>query len=235
MRKLLQAAGLALAVALTWFAIWHTMMSADVARVKASIDYQYQALRATNRTMSIKADKVYATGFPFKFLIAVERPTLSMVDGTETFAVSVPKLTLSAANAELGRYQVNLPNTIEALYAKDGAAPEHYTVNPVGVDGWPALYFSAEKGGMPCGPLTGKACEAVPADAPLISYGLALPKSITLHMGLNGETRDVSFQMMAIPVPVIQPIPADMSRPLQLAVGVLREALVFKTPDTPGN
>ena len=35
---------------------------------------------------------------------------------------------------------------------------------------------------------------------------------------------------MEINVPIFQPIPADMSLPLEIFVGMLREALVFKTP-----
>lgn len=229
MRKLWMMVAVFFVAALLWLAIWHAMMSGDVARVKASIDYHYQHLREVNRTMSLKADAVYATGFPFSFMVAIEGATLSMVEGDETFAVEIPKLTLASSDAALGRYRVNLPATVEALYAKNGAPPEHYIVTP---DAMPQLMLSAQNGNQRCGALTGVRCVPTEKNAPLVSYAVGVPASISLHMQLAGEVRDATFTLspIAITLPIFQPIPQDMSRSLQLFVGVLREALVFKTP-----
>ena len=227
MRKLLQAAGLALAVALAWYGIWSVLVAADVARVKNSIAYQYQHLRTANRFVSLEADSVSAAGFPFAFHVVVRRATLSMVDGNETFAVSIPELTMEKMDSAQGIFRVILPNTVQALYAKDGQAPEHYLAR---VDAMPVLNLSAQDATNPCGFGTDRACPPVAADAPLVSYALAVPKAISVHMELAADARDVTFDLapMALPVPVYQPIPANMSGPLQLAVGVLREALVYK-------
>ncbi|MFZ4540350.1 MAG: hypothetical protein ACOYNL_00890 [Rickettsiales bacterium] len=225
MRRLLQGAIIAAIIASGWFIVWNILMAADIARVKTSIAYHYKELRTVNRTLSLEADAVYATGFPFRFDIAVKRATLSMVDGEETFAISIPLLTMEKTDSGQGTYRVILPSTVEALYAKNGSAPENYIVS---ADVMPKLNLSASK--EMCGPLQGKRCSDVPADAPLVSYAIGLPKSITLHMTLANESRDANFTMPSIDIPIYQPIPKDMSRPLQLFVGVLREALVFKTP-----
>lgn len=222
--KLLAAA---FALILAWFGIWSLLMADDVARVKASIDHHYQQLRSVNRTMSLVADSVAASGFPFAFEITVKRATLSMVDGDETFAISIPALTMKATDSGQGTYRVTLPETIEALYAKNGQAPEQYRVT---MNTTPKLNLSAADASKPCGPLMGRACADVAADAPLVSFALGLPSSITLHMQLDDKTRDARFELPVIDVPMYQPIPRDMSRPLQLFVGVLREALVFNTP-----
>lgn len=202
-------------------------MAPDVARVKASIDYHYQQLRTHSRIMSLEADAVKASGFPFGFNIRVDRATLSMVDGGETFAVSIPSLTLTASDSSQGTYRVTLPATIEALYAKNGQAPEHYLVT---ADAIPQLNLSAADASVSCGPLTGKACTDVPSSAPIISYAVGLPGAITLHMQLGEKMRDARFELPRIQVPIYQQIPQDLSGPLQLFVGVLREALVYNTP-----
>jgi len=194
--------------------------------VKASIAFHYQQMRTANRNASLEADLVEASGFPFSFNIRVNRATLSMVEGDETFGISIPSLTMRVSSSGQGIYRVDLPNTVEALYAKNGSAPEHYVVM---ADALPKLNLSAVAASNACGPLTGKACEDVAVNAPLISYALGLPEAITLRMQLGEKTRDARFELPAITVPVYQPIPADMSRALQLFVGVLREALVFNT------
>lgn len=201
-------------------------MAADVARVKASIDYHYQQLRSQSRIMSFEADSVAASGFPFAFNIRVVRATLSMVDGDETFAVSIPALTMASSDSGQGIYRVMLPSAMEALYAKNGSAPEHYVVT---ADEMPKLNLSAADASKPCGPIVGTPCVDVAEDAPLISFAVGLPKSITLRLQLADKTRDARFEMPAIHVPIYQPIPNDLTRPLQLFVGVLREALVFNT------
>ena len=134
---------------------------------------------------------------------------------------------LTPVDAVQGRYRVALPNHIDALYATDGAAPESYTVT---MDAVPSLLLRAQGDSRVCSDLPGMGtCAPVTADAPLISYALQLPASITLHMALGGETRDVKFAAPAFNVPLFLPIPAEIDGPLGLAIGVLREALVFKS------
>lgn len=227
MHHFLKLVAVALALVLAWFGIWSLIMAPHVARVKASIDYHYQQLRTHSRVMSLEADSVTASGFPFAFNVRVNRATLSMVDGNETFAISIPSLTMTSSDSSQGTYRVHLPKTVEALYAQNGQAPEHYLVTP---DSLPKLNLSATDATKPCGPLAGRKCVDVAANAPLISYAVGLPSSITLHMQLGEKTRDARFDLPPIQVPIYQPIPNDLSRPLQLFVGVLREALVYNTP-----
>ncbi len=227
MRRLLQAATITLAIVVIWYGIWSWLMAADVARVQASITHQYQAMRTTSQVMSLEADAVSATGFPFRFAVKVKRATLSMVEGDESYAISIPELTMEAMDSDAGTYRVQLPATVQALYAKAGSAPEHYTVTMSVI---PKLNLSASESTQSCGPMTGHACPTVAKDAPLISYALQIPKSVTLHMVLGADARDAEFTSpMAVDVPIYQPIPNDLRGALQLAVGTLREALVFKT------
>lgn len=225
-RPLLLIVG-ALGLVALWYGAWSAIVAPDVARVKASVAHHYTQLRTANRNVSLEADAVEAAGFPFAFNVRVTRATLSMVDGDETFAVSIPSLTLQTTDSSQGTYRVALPATVEALYAKNGAAPEHYSVT---MDRVPKLSLSAKDAKQACGPLAGKPCEDVAADAPLISYAVGLPSRIVLHMQLGAKSRDAAFDLIAIDVPIYQEIPTSMSSPLQLFVGILREALVFNTP-----
>lgn len=232
MRSALTIAGGLLALLLVWFAIWFVMMRPHVARIEASLKYQNEQQKiygAFKPILNIKYDDVYATGFPFRFEVAVVRPTLSMIYVNETYAVSFPQVTLSSSDSALGRYRVNVPATIEAFYAKDGGVPEHYTATARPV---PDLLLSAQAADVKCGPLTGKACSPVAADAPIVSYAVGLPKAIQLHMVLNGKTRDVHFPIapVEIKLPIFRTIPNDLSTPLEIFVNILREGLVFNTP-----
>jgi hypothetical protein len=58
MRRLIPGFVFALFIVLVWYAIWSWMMAADVARVKATISYQYTHLRERNQTTSLEADDV---------------------------------------------------------------------------------------------------------------------------------------------------------------------------------
>jgi hypothetical protein len=229
MHILVKAVASAVVLTLAWFGVWYAMLAGDVARVKASLAYHNEAFRATKSTVNFKADAVYPTGFPFRFAVGIDRPTLSMVDGDESFSVSFARVTLTPLDAAQGTYRLNLPAEVEALYAKNGQAPEHYFVT---ADMVPQVQLSARDAKARCGPMTGTPCPEVAADAVLASFALGLPKTITLTMTLNGASRAAAFPLspIAINVPVFQPIPADVSWSLQLFVGVLREALVHKTP-----
>ncbi len=226
MRQLFKFIGIIVALIAIWLIVWLSIMRADVARVEASLRHHNEAFRTAVSTVNLKYDDVHATGFPFRFQVAVVRPTLSMVDGDESFSVSFARVLLTPIDAGQGRYRVELPREVEALYGKNGAAPEHYVVM---ADVVPQLNLSAADSKKQCGPIVGKPCEDVAADAPIISYAVGFPPSINLTMTLNGESRVANFPLPPIPVPVFQPIPAHVAGSLQLFVGVLREALVYKT------
>ena len=227
MRKLINSLLLFLFLTLAWYGFWRYEIADDVTRIKTSIDYQNQQFKTTNPTMVFKAESVTPSGFPFHFRIKVTRATLSMINGRDTYAVSIPELYLEPGDTDQGRYTLHLPPTIDALYATDGKAPENYRITPNPI---PAIAIRAQGDSQQCSNFPGmKRCDPVKPDAPIISYAAQLPKSITLHMELNGESRDAAFEMIPIDIPIFQTIPTDLVRPLELFIGVLREALVFKT------
>lgn len=224
MRSALNILAALVVATLVWFGVWFYLMGEHVARVEASLHYHNERMREARPTVNLKFDSVHATGFPLRMEIAVDRPTLSMVDGTESFAVSFERVTLAPAGE--GTYQVNLPPRIESIYAKDGAAPEHYSAV---VDMIPGVMLSTREAGLGCGPLVGTTCTPLSPDAPLISYSLDLPPAITLTMSLGSESKAANFVMPPLDFPVFMSIPEDMRRPLQLFVAIQRETLVFGT------
>lgn len=206
MRKLLVAILLLLVAAGGWFFLWRSMMADDVAQVEATIKHHYDTIKATTPSATLKADAVYATGFPFQFRVAVHRPTLTQVWGSESYAVSFEKIELSRVNAS--RFKVIAPATFDAMYAIVGGAPEQYRVT---LNESPQLW------------LEGKAGEA------LTQYGVVLPKKLVLDVGFNNQTKQIGFDFpVQLPAPVFAPIPADVSNPLQIFIAMLREAMIFQ-------
>ena len=226
MRRLVLNIVLALGLVILWYGFWRFAMADDVARVKHSIAYQNQQFKTVNPTIVLKAESVSPAGFPFNSRVRVERIQLSIIDGKETYAILVPELFLKAMDSDQGRYRVELPATVSALYAMDGLAPENYTVT---MDKIPELLLRAQANSQQCSGLPGsKPCDAVAADAPLITFAPNIPASVMLHIELNGKSRDAQFTATPVNLPVFMDIPKAMARPLQLAVGVLREAMVFQ-------
>lgn len=225
MRKFAAIVAAALLLVAGWYGVWNSMLSADVARVKASIDHHYRAIKEKHPHVTLKADDVYATGFPFGFRIAVDRPTLTQIAGRESFAISIPRVELEKVSDAEGRYRLHAPATFDAMYATEGQAPELYsiTVNEV-----PAMLLRAQADSRACSPLPGaQRCAPVAADAPLITFATQLPKSLVLDVSLNGKSQKIGFSFLPISIPVFMTIPADMNGPLQLFVGMLREAMVY--------
>lgn len=204
MRSLLIALAVLLAVTGGWYFTWNNMMADDVAQVKSSIAHHAQAIRAVNRTAVFKADAVYASGFPFRFRVAVHRPTLSQVWGAESYAISFEKIELRRRDDT--RFDIEAPKEFDAMYAVEGSAPEQYRV---ALNEVPQLWVGAESQG------------------PFTQYGFLLPKKLVLDVTLNSTTKQIGFDFM-MPMPMKATIPADVSRPLQIFVGMLREAMVFQ-------
>lgn len=200
MRRLALALITLLVVTGGWFFLWKSMMSDDVALVEAAVKHHYETIKAATPTATFKVDGIYATGFPFKFRVAVHRPTLTQIWGGESYAVSFEKIELEKTN---DRYRVIVPAQLDTMYAKDGNAPErfHITLNEV-----PALLLRGKENG------------------PLTEFAPQLPRKLVLDVELNGQTKQIGFDFMPLNIPVFMPIPADVSRPLQIFVGMLREA-----------
>lgn len=231
-----------IALILVWFAVWYVLMQPHVARVKASLAYQdkrWQTLISRREPpqisilkfpMKLEVESIRAHGFPFKFQVEVIKPRLSITEFGETFVVAVPRVLLEPTDRALGTYRVTASPQIEAEYRLKDGPDEHYQV---AVEGMPQLNLSARDSKILCGPMTGEVCQPVAADAPLISYAYGFPAStVVLHITLNNETRDATFHLPAINIPVYQEIPDDISRIQELFVNVLREVMVFKAPVT---
>lgn len=225
MKKFVVMLSLLLILTAGWFLAWRSMMAPQVAQVKASIDHHYRAIKARTPTATLKADAVYATGFPFGFRVAVDRPTLTQVWGKESYAVSLPRVELSRVDAAQGRYRVTLPATFDAMYATEGAAPEKYSIT---LNAVPAVLLRAQGDSRACSGLSGAVpCAAVAADAPLISYAAQLPGQLVLEVSLNGSRKQIGFTLPSLGVPVFFAIPDTAAQPLQTFVGMLREAMLF--------
>ena len=225
MKKFLILCVTILVLITAWFFTWRSMMADDVAQVRATIAHHNAAIRANTPTANFKADEVYATGFPFRFRVAVARPTLTQIWGEESFAVSFEKIELQQINSGEGRYRVHAPATFDAIYAKAGMAPERYRI---ALNEVPAILLRATADSARCSPMPGaRRCTSTPTD-PLISFAAQLPRSLVLDVTLNGQTRQIGFAFMPMNIPVFMPIPANVSHPLQIFVGMLREAMVFQ-------
>jgi hypothetical protein len=226
-RKLIVILIIFLAVTFGWYVAWRAMLSADVARVKTSIAFQDQRFKTVNRFITFKANAVQPSGFPFHFRVVVKRPTLTMISGQETYAVSVDEISLTPVDSGQGRYRVSAPATVDALYAVSGGALENYRVTLSSV---PALLLRAQGDSRECMDMPGSAsCADVAADAPLISFAVQMPASLTLHATLNSDSRDIGFTFTPLNIPLFATIPANIDGPLQIFVGMLREALVYHT------
>jgi hypothetical protein len=212
-----------------WYGVWRMMMASDVARVAATISYQDKQFKAADRYVTLKAEHVGPAGFPFHFQVRVTRPELSQIFNKETYAVSFPEIILVPVDSDEGRYRVIAPTHFDALYAVDGQPPEQYHAS---VDAMPLVLLRAQGDSNQCSNFPGSTpCPAVASDAPLITYAVQLPHTILLHMELNGESRDASFTLIPLDVPIFRTIPANIDDPLELFVGVLRQALVFHAKD----
>lgn len=205
MRSLIIIVALLLVATGGWFVAWKSLMADDVARVQAGITHRYEAIKAVSPHTTFKVDGVYATGFPFTFRVAVHRPTLTQIWGGESYAISLEKLELTRVNDQ--RFEVLAPAEFDSMYAKDGQAPEQYRIR---LNEVLSPWLEGQGDGF-------------------TKYGVQLPKKLVLDVTLNGQTKQIGFDF-PLSLPYSADIPADASRPLQIFVGMLREAMVYSTP-----
>lgn len=205
MRSLIIGLGLLLVVTGGWFVTWKSMMADDVAFIESAVKQRYDIIKAVSPHTTFKVDAVYATGFPFKFRVAVHRPTLTQISNGKTYAISFDKMEL--ARASDARFDVFVPQAFDAMYAKAGAAPEQYRIS---LNEVPPIWLEGEKGA-------------------LTKYGVLLPRKLLLDVALNGKSSKIGFDF-PLALPISANIPADASAPLQIFVGMLREAMVYSAP-----
>lgn len=204
MRRLIIAFIVVLLVSGGWFIAWRSMMADDVALVEANVKHHSRAIKAATPSAAFKVDGIAATGFPFKFRVVVHRPTLTQIWDGESYAVSFEKVELEKSG---DRYRVIAPAQMDAMYAKTGNAPERYRITLSEV---PALLLKAKEG-----------------QEPFTEFAAQLPRKLVLDATLNGTTKQIGFDFMPLNIPVFMLIPSDATRPLQIFVGMLREAMVY--------
>lgn len=210
MRELLKPVLGLLVLTAVWYGVWSSLVSDHVEKVKATIHYHNQQFKSVRPTMVLKAEKVSATGFPFRQAVKIDRLSWSMIEGKETYLITTDVIEVEPMGG--GEYRFHPTDQYDAMYAKDGDAPEHYHVV---ISDVPGLVMKAE--------------DSKP-ETPMTGFKLFLPKVMATSMSLNGETVGANFEMPNYNFLVYLPVPKDVSRELWLMVGVLREALVYRTP-----
>ena len=210
MKRIVQLLVILLVLAAGWFCLWYSLMADHVTQVEATIAYQNQQFKSATPNMVLKAEKVYATGFPFRMLVAIKRLSWSMVEGKETYLITTDMIEAEPMGG--GEYRLHPTDQYDALYAKDGAAPEHYHVT---ISDAPEVIL--------------RAADDKP-DTPMTEYKAFLPSVMGATMELNGKSSRANFPLSQTDFMNYQPIQKNVERPLWLFLGVLREALVFNTP-----
>lgn len=203
MRRVLQCAGLLLAAYLLWYGVWSWMVSEDVGRIKASIEYHNQQLKSITPHMVLKAERIGAAGFPFRFRVKAEQLSLSMIEGKETYLVRFNPVFFDRAGKD---YRVQLDDEFDALYAADGGSPEHYRITMSDV---PGFILRGDEG------------------KPLTEYRAFLPLKIVLLMQLDEQQKSAEFTLPPHDFMSFYPIPKTAEHTLWQAVNVFREALIF--------
>lgn len=181
---------------------WRIVVSSDVAFIKATIQLHNTRLKESNPHMVLRADSVIARGFPFSRHVVAKQLSLSMIQGQETYMLRFPELVFKRRG---DGYEVVLPPELEALYAEGGKSPEVFFVKPEGIEGIRLL----------------KEPEVLEA------YALKLSR-LMFHVTYAGDEQTIRFDM--VPPRLEGKIPANLERELWMAIAVLREAMVFKTP-----
>lgn len=221
MRKWTAIALIAFVSLFVWHRIWLAGMQPHVKRIEETIAHYNQLYKSSTYRATIKAAEVRAAGFPFLKKVIIDQPNLAMVQGGITYAVETECIQLIFEDAKQGRYRAEIINDINALYAEAGKAPEAYVVK---VSNMPSLWARVQDTSPRC---VGEHCAAKPEKL-LAELGFELKGDVLLTATLADRSERIGFNAAAIPKPIFMPIPSDVSRPLSLFVGMLREALVFK-------
>lgn len=216
MKRLIILLLIALAILGAWYMSWKNGMSSHIGLIERSIAEANQRYKTNAYRATIEHGAIHASGFPFKRAVRVEAPSITMIYGKETYAIRLPELYFTLEDELLRSFQLTLPSQATALYAIEGKAPENYSIDISGVPQvWMRVFGVHSK---------------VPPNVTLREVGFQLPPEIMLNATLGDRTEKIAFRQMALPRPIFMKIPADISRPTYLFVGMLREALVFNTP-----
>ena len=214
--------------------VWYQEASAIRNHVDVSLLKLRQDLKQTNPNMRVQWDDISLAGFPFAPSAIVQAPTLSMVYHGESYSVGFDALHFSPGGiAGVPREGVYIvaPKThdMRAMFAQNGSAPEQYHIewdSPVQLK---LLAYNPEMKSQRCVP--GQRCLSAPSQAYALSHmRVTLPASLLLLAGHNQVYKPIQFRfndLQRAAVAQERPIPADMTHPLQLFVGMLREAHIF--------
>jgi len=212
---------------------WYIGVSAARAHVEASLNHWRQAFKKTNPNVRIQWDAISIAGFPFSRDVRITNPTLSVVVGTASFGIGFTDAILHETPGA-GGYALLLPKQAgRAVYGADGQAPEEYTFtwnNPV------QLQLAAyQEGFVPVHCSVGEKCRSSPTlqTSPMSHYRIKLPDTLLITATLRNESQQISFNYSALERLALaqeRAIPKDIAPTIQLAVGVLREALIYTHP-----
>lgn len=214
MKKLGIAALIVVFILAVWYWRWADAAALHVKRVEATIAHYNMLYKTPRYRATIKAASIYSSGFPFAKKVVLRELDVTMIEGNQTFGISLPQVVLRLDDAKHAQYDVSIAKDSSALYALSGLAPEQYQVS---VGEMPSLTLGA---------CIDKNCAAKPDDVLQFVSGV-LPRHLPLEATLRKKTQAIAFDF-PLPTPFSLMIPADISYALSIYVGMYREALVLR-------
>lgn len=218
--KQLWIIALPVAILAGWYVKWSASMEPHITRVEQTIDAYNQRFKTSAYRATLKANGIYASGFPFQKTVVIDTPNMAMVWNNETYAIEAEYLKLHFEDKAQGRYSVSMPEEIQALYASPNTAPEAYKVS---INTPPSIWLRVKDTRPQC---KTQDCMATP-EALLSEVGIQPNGTILLSAAMKDRSEQIAFPLQAIPKPYFLALPNDPSRAVSLFVGMLREALVF--------
>jgi hypothetical protein len=205
-------------VALMLFAYylrWSTGAEAYRDEVLANIAHHQQRFNAGNNVsqLSIAYESADVTGFPFAKSVRLYRPSVRLALGAEQFYIDSATMELTPQDEANKRYAVVISPDLSVGYKSGQAAQETYRVH---IREAPKIWLQAREGDAD-------------SSAMWAEYGVAfVSNKLILDVSNQAKSEQIGFPTMATQMPLWGSIPSNVNYPVQMFVGMLREALVFR-------
>jgi hypothetical protein len=207
---------------------WHLNSAVMLKHVEMSVHQQRELFKHANPNVRIQYNAIERAGFPLTPSVRVLKPTFSVVQGQESYAVGFDEAVLTRVGKTL-HYDVEIIGEAHAVYAVPGHAPEQYVIRLNAQPKVQLVAYDAANKAIRCVPMRACAKTGTVAEA-FNMYGMKLPEVLVFTARLGKKSRDIRFDIPA-PLSLLmqeKDIPKNIAPALQMAVGVLREALVFQ-------
>lgn len=182
-------------------------------QILKNLEHYEQVFTTPTAKLSFDYAAAKLDGFPFAKRVKLYQPSVTVQVGKEYYYIAANSIVFIPQGENRNRYQLEVSHDMSSSYKADNIEQENYRLY---ISGMPKIWLQTERG---------RSAD----DLIWNEFGTAFEtRTLVIDVSYGDKSEKIGFTPIPTTAPIWSKIPSFTHYPIQLFVGMLREAMIYR-------